>query len=133
MNEGITPATIGTQKAETFVMVEPFDDAVLSISRQDRLLENEMMPRWRPLDVAERIVRFESGNQTRSQPMTSTETRPASEHRTMGIWVSELLGCFMTGAFIAHLLSADEWGVGATGLTLLFVCFRLWMREKRIE
>jgi len=54
-----------------------------------------------------------------------------SQKRTAGIWLSGLFGCFMTGGFISYLFSTDFWGFGAIGLTLLFVCFRLWMREKR--
>ena len=53
-----------------------------------------------------------------------------SQKRTAGIWLSGLLGCFITGGFISNLFSQSDWLFGAIGLTLLFVCFRLWMRER---
>jgi hypothetical protein len=53
------------------------------------------------------------------------------QKRTAGIWLSGLLGFFITGGFISYQFSQGDWLFGAFGLTLLFVCFRLWMREKR--
>ena len=93
-----------------------------------------MMPRLVAdfVDVAEMIVRLNQA--TKSAVATMTIANPEnSQKRTAGIWLSGLLGCLILGGFVSYLFDRNDWLFGAIGLTLLFVCFRLWMREKRIE
>ena len=54
--------------------------------------------------------------------------------RTIGIWVAGLLGCFLIGSLIDPLFPRPigDLGSAAVGLPLLFICFRLWMSERRV-
>jgi hypothetical protein len=55
-----------------------------------------------------------------------------SRKRTAGIWLSGLAGCLIIGGLVTSLVAKEDAAAfGAIGLALLFVCFRLWMREKR--
>jgi predicted lipid-binding transport protein (Tim44 family) len=84
------------------------------------------------VDVAERNVRLNQA--TKSGVATMTIANPEnSRKRTAGIWLSGLAGCLIIGGLVTSLLFAkdDVAAFGAIGLALLFVCFRLWMREKR--
>jgi predicted lipid-binding transport protein (Tim44 family) len=72
-------------------------------------------------------------NQATKSGVAAMIANPENKKRTAGIWLSGLLGCLILGGFISYLFGRNDWLFGAIGLTLLFVCFRLWMREKRIE